>query len=127
MLIHNYSEREKRVKEKRELILNWLIEEGEVKYISDFKWQQSYTETYIRRGILDELFIAPKAVDTKTRTVDLYVRKVPFMTCLWGGFYLMAIGVVLLLIMDSITGKTGKTGKVPEKQKSKKKKNGKKW
>ena len=84
---------------------SWLIEQGEVKYISDFKWEQSYTETYIRRGLLDELFIAPKAVDTKNLTVDLYIRKVPFMTCLWGGFYLMVIGIVLLLISDYISEK----------------------
>lgn len=87
---------------------SWLVEQGEVKYISDFKWGQSYTETYIRRGLLDELFIAPKAVDTKNLTVDLYVRRVPFMSCLWGGFYLMVIGIVLILISDYVSGKTSK-------------------
>lgn len=95
---------------------NWLLEKGEVKYISDFKWQQAYTETYIRRGLLDELFIAPKAVDPKNLSVELYVRKVPFMTCLWGGFYLMAIGIILLILSDSVSGKVLKK-RVSEKKK----------
>lgn len=98
----------------------WLFDHGEVKYISDFKWEQSYTETYIHRGLLDELFIAPKAVDTKKQTVDLYVRKVPFMTALWGGFYLMVIGITLLFISDSLSGSTPVFG--PEISKSKNRK-----
>ncbi len=84
------------------------FDSGQIKYISDFKWQQSYTETYIHRGLLEELFIAPKSVDTKARIVDLYIRKVPFMTSLWGGFYLMVLGVLVIFLSDSLTG--GKDG-----------------
>lgn len=81
-----------------------LFDSGRIKYISDFKWQQSYTETYIHRGLLEELFIAPKSVDTKSRTVELYIRKVPFMTSLWGGFYLMVLGVLILFLSDTLAG-----------------------
>ena len=78
------------------------FDSGQIKYISDLKWQQSYTETYIHRGLLEELFIAPKSVDTKTQTVELYVRKVPLMTSLWGGFYLMVLGVLTLFLSNSL-------------------------
>ncbi|WP_440955088.1 cytochrome c-type biogenesis CcmF C-terminal domain-containing protein [Methanosarcina sp. Mfa9] len=80
-----------------------FFEHGQVKYINDFKWGQSYTETYIHRGLLEELFIAPKSVDSKTQTVDLYVRKVPFMTFLWGGFYIMVLGIVLVFVSGSLS------------------------
>ncbi len=87
-----------------------FFEHGQVKYISDFKWGQSYTETYIHRGLLEELFIAPKSVDSKTQTVDLYVRKVPFMTFLWGGFYIMALGIVLVFASDSFSSGNNASG-----------------
>ncbi len=83
------------------------FDSGQVKYISDFRWQQSYTETYIHRGLLEELFIAPKAVDTKAHTVELYVRKVPFMTSLWGGFYLMVLGILILFLSDFLPEERG--------------------
>lgn len=83
------------------------FDSGQIKYISDFKWQQSYTETYIHRGLLEELFIAPKSVDIKSRNVELYVRKVPFMTSLWGGFYLMVLGVLVIFLSDSFAGEKG--------------------
>ena len=86
------------------------FDSGQVRYISDFKWEQSYTETYIHRGLLEELFIAPKSVDTKTQTVELYVRKVPFMTALWGGFYLMVLGVLILFLSDSLLRDKGASG-----------------
>jgi cytochrome c biogenesis factor len=86
------------------------FDSGQIKYISDFKWQQSYTETYIHRGLLEELFIAPKSVDTEARTVELYIRKVPFMTSLWGGFYLMVLGVLMLFLSDSLAGEKGAQG-----------------
>ncbi|AKB77866.1 Putative cytochrome c biogenesis factor, archaeal [Methanosarcina horonobensis HB-1 = JCM 15518] len=81
------------------------FDSGQIRYISDFKWQQSYTETYIHRGLLEELFVAPKSVDTEAQTVELYVRKVPFMTSLWGGFYLMVLGVLVLFLSDYLAGK----------------------
>ncbi len=80
-----------------------FFEHGQVKYINDFKWGQSYTETYIHRGLLEELFISPKSVDTNTQTVDLYVRKVPFMNSLWGGFYIMVLGIVLVFVSDTLS------------------------
>lgn len=86
------------------------FDSGQVRYISDFKWEQSYTETYIHRGLLEELFIAPKSVDTKTQTVELYVRKVPFMTALWGGFYIMVLGILILFLSDSLLRKKGTLG-----------------
>jgi len=86
------------------------FDSGQVKYISDFKWEQSYTETYIHRGLMEELFIAPKSVDTKTQTVELYVRKVPFMTALWGGFYLMVLGILILFLSDSLLRNKGASG-----------------
>lgn len=93
-------------------IYRWgqLFDSGQVRYISDFKWEQSYTETYIHRGLLEELFIAPKSVDTKAQTVELYVRKVPFMTALWGGFYLMVLGVMILFLSDSLPRDKGALG-----------------
>jgi len=86
------------------------FDSGQVRYISDFKWEQSYTETYIHRGLLEELFIAPKSVDTKAQTVELYVRKVPFMNSLWGGFYLMVLGVLILFLSDSLLRDKGAPG-----------------
>ena len=86
------------------------FDSGQVRYISDFKWEQSYTETYIHRGLLEELFIAPKSVDTKAQTVELYVRKVPFMTALWGGFYLMVLGILILFLSDSLLREKGTSG-----------------
>jgi hypothetical protein len=81
------------------------FDSGQIRYISDYKWQQSYTETYIHRGLLEEFFIAPKSVDTQAQTVELYVRKVPFMTSLWGGFYLMVLGVLVLFLSDYLAEK----------------------
>jgi len=86
------------------------FDSGKIRYISDFKWEQSYTETYIHRGLLEELFIAPKSVDTKAQTVELYVRKVPFMTALWGGFYLMVLGILILFLSDSLLREKGTSG-----------------
>ncbi|MDG6244362.1 MAG: cytochrome c-type biogenesis CcmF C-terminal domain-containing protein [Methanolobus sp.] len=73
---------------------------GQVKYITDFKWAQTYTTTYINRGLTEELFIAPRAIDESRGEIDLYMRTVPFINTLWGGIYLMAIGIIGLLISD---------------------------
>ncbi|MCQ1536371.1 cytochrome C biosynthesis protein [Methanosarcina sp. KYL-1] len=101
-----------------------FFEHGQVKYISDYKWGQSYTETYIHRGLLEELFIAPKSVDTKAGTVDLYVRKVPFMTSLWGGFYIMVLGMALIFVSELLSSEKGSTGNDGKKKQVGKKKNG---
>lgn len=73
---------------------------GQVDYISDFKWGQTYTTTYINRGLTEELFIAPRAIDESAAEIDLYMRTVPFINCLWGGIYLMVIGIVALFFTD---------------------------
>jgi len=86
------------------------FDSGQIRYISDFKWQQSYTETYIHRGLLEELFVAPKSVDSQAQTVELYIRKVPFMTSLWGGFYLMVLGILMLFLSDSLAGEKASCG-----------------
>lgn len=73
---------------------------GKVNYISDFKWGQTYTTTYINRGLTEELFIAPRAISESAGEIDLYMRTVPFINCLWGGMYLMVIGIIALLFAD---------------------------
>ncbi|MDK2939579.1 MAG: hypothetical protein PWQ51_1744 [Methanolobus sp.] len=73
---------------------------GKVNYITDFKWGQTYTTTYINRGLTEELFIAPRAIDESAGEIDLYMRTVPFINCLWGGIYLMVIGIAVLLFTD---------------------------
>ncbi|TQD25240.1 cytochrome c-type biogenesis CcmF C-terminal domain-containing protein [Methanolobus vulcani] len=73
---------------------------GKVNYITDFKWGQTYTTTYINRGLTEELFIAPRAIDESAGEIDLYMRTVPVINCLWGGIYLMVIGIIALLLTD---------------------------
>ncbi|MBP1909347.1 cytochrome c-type biogenesis CcmF C-terminal domain-containing protein [Methanolobus bombayensis] len=73
---------------------------GKVDYITDFKWGQTYTTTYINRGLTEELFIAPRAIDESAGEIDLYMRTVPYINSLWGGIYLMIIGIVALLVTD---------------------------
>lgn len=73
---------------------------GSVEYITDFKWGQTYTTTYIHRGLTEELFIVPRALDEETGEVDMYVRIVPFINLLWGGIYMMALGIIALLIVE---------------------------
>ncbi|WP_406658079.1 cytochrome c-type biogenesis CcmF C-terminal domain-containing protein [Methanolobus sp. ZRKC2] len=74
--------------------------EGRMEYITDFKWGQSYTTTYIHRGLTEELFVAPRVVDLQEDKIDIYMRTVPFINFLWGGMYLMVIGIIALLITD---------------------------
>ena len=73
---------------------------GQVKYITDFKWGQTYTTTYINRGLTEELFIAPRVIDEKKGELDVYMRTVPFINFLWGGMYLMVIGIMALGIIE---------------------------
>lgn len=76
------------------------FKEGQVNYITDFKWGQTYTTTYINRGLTEELFIAPRAISESDGQIDLYMRTVPFINCLWGGMYLMVIGIIALFFTD---------------------------
>ncbi|AKB85578.1 hypothetical protein [Methanococcoides methylutens] len=106
------------------------FDSGQVKYITDFKWGQTYTTTYVHRGIFEELFIAPKALNETSGEVSLYVRTVPFITFIWGGLFLMLAGISVLGIIDySVDGKAantvakikGKRNKDPEGSKGGKK------
>ncbi|MDO9516761.1 MAG: cytochrome c-type biogenesis CcmF C-terminal domain-containing protein [Methanosarcinaceae archaeon] len=100
---------------------NKFFDSGQVKYITDFKWGQTYTSHYIKRGLYEELFIAPRAIDEQNQKINLYVRTVPFMTVLWVGMYLMAIGIVILGATEHI--KAGRNVKMesdlPKKSRSK--------
>ena len=100
---------------------NKFFDSGQIKYITDFKWGQTYTSHYIKRGLYEELFIAPRAIDEQNGMINLYVRTVPFMTVLWVGMYLMAIGIVILGATEHI--KAGRNVKMesdfPKKIKSK--------
>ena len=100
---------------------NKFFDSGQIKYITDFKWGQTYTNHYIKRGLYEELFIAPRAIDEQNSMINLYVRTVPFMTVLWVGMYLMAIGIVILGATEHI--KAGRNVKmesdIPKKNKTK--------
>jgi len=78
------------------------FDRGTVRYITDIKWRQTYTSTYIDRGIMEEVFIAPKALDEKSGEVDLYVRVVPFISFLWAGIYIMIGGMFILLLGSTV-------------------------
>ncbi|UGV39773.1 hypothetical protein J7W08_06435 [Methanococcoides orientis] len=82
------------------------FDSGQIKYITDFKWGQTYTSTYVDRGVFEELFIAPKAVNETSGEVSIYVRTVPFITFIWGGLFLMLAGIAVLGLIDySVDGK----------------------
>ena len=100
---------------------NKFFDSGQVKYITDFKWGQTYTTTYINRGVYEELFIAPRAVDEANSRVNLYVRTVPFMTVLWIGMYLMAIGIIILGVTEHVKAGRNITmvSDIPKKKKPK--------
>lgn len=74
------------------------FDSGTLEYITDIKWRQTYTSTYINRGLSEELFIAPRALDENNGEVDLYVRVVPFITLVWVGIWLMFFGMSFLII-----------------------------
>lgn len=89
------------------------FQEGQVTYVTDFKWGQSYTTTYIHRSLTEELFIAPRAISLQKEEIDLYMRTVPYINFLWGGFYLMVIGIIALIAADFGTAR--KTSEKPTK------------
>jgi cytochrome c biogenesis factor len=74
------------------------FDSGTLEYITDIKWKQTYTTTYVHRGFFEELFIAPRALDEDNHEIDLYVRIVPFITFVWGGIALLILGMLILLI-----------------------------
>ena len=81
-----------------------LMDRDEVKYITDFKWGQSYATNYVYRSLTKEVFITTKMVEGDY--VNLYMRTAPWITAVWGGIILMSLGIVLL--MYSV--RTGKKG-----------------
>jgi len=81
---------------------NNYFDSGQVKYITDFKWGQTYTTTYIHRGLLEEVFVAPRAVDEAGSRANLFVRVVPFIRFVWSGIYIMAIGIIIIGITEYI-------------------------
>jgi cytochrome c biogenesis factor len=86
------------------------FDSGQVKYITDFKWGQTFTTTYVDRGVFEELFIAPKALNESSGEVSLYVRTVPFISFIWGGLFLMVAGIISLGLVDrSLDGSSSKT------------------
>ena len=86
------------------------FDSGQVKYITDFKWGQTFTTTYVDRGFFEELFIAPKALNESSGEVSLYVRTVPFISFIWGGLFLMIAGIISLVLVDrSLDSSSSKT------------------
>ncbi|WP_292486698.1 cytochrome c-type biogenesis CcmF C-terminal domain-containing protein [Methanohalobium sp.] len=81
------------------------FDSGNVKSIRDLKWDQSYTTTYIDRGLIGEFFLTPKSVDLETGKVSLYARTVPFITLIWSGLFFMSVGFVTLILSGYLRGK----------------------
>lgn len=81
-----------------------LIDRDEVKFITDFKWGQSYATNYIHRSLISEVFVTTKMVEGEY--VNIYMRTAPWITAVWGGIIIMSLGIVLL--MYSV--RTGKEG-----------------
>ena len=82
------------------------FDSGMVEYITDFKWGQTYTTTYVNRGLFEELFIAPKALNQTSGEVSVYVRTVPFITFIWIGLGLMVTGMTGLIATGRTTNNT---------------------
>jgi len=93
-----------------------LIDRDEVKFITDFKWGQSYATNYVHRSLTKEVFITTKIVEGDY--ANIYMRTAPWITTVWGGIILMSLGIVLL--MYSV--RTGKKGSKAEKTKKETKK-----
>ncbi|WP_440953683.1 hypothetical protein [Methanococcoides sp. FTZ1] len=86
------------------------FDSGQIKYITDFKWGQTYTTTYVNRGVFEELFIAPKALNETSGEVSVYMRTVPFITFIWGGLFIMLAGIASLVLVDySVDGSSANT------------------
>ncbi|MEA1905514.1 MAG: hypothetical protein U9N12_00985 [Euryarchaeota archaeon] len=94
-----------------------LIDRDEVKYITDFKWGQSYATNYVYRSLTKEVFITTKM--TEGNLANLYMRTAPWITAVWGGIIIMSVGIVLLMYTagrartapDSKKDGEGKAGK----------------
>jgi cytochrome c biogenesis factor len=85
-----------------------LIDRDEVKYITDFKWGQSYATNYVYRSLTEEVFITTKW--SEGDSANLYMRTAPWITAVWGGIIIMSVGIVLL--MYTVRTKRAAPGKV---------------
>ncbi|MCS3924719.1 cytochrome c-type biogenesis CcmF C-terminal domain-containing protein [Methanosalsum natronophilum] len=95
------------------------IDTGEMKYITDFKWEQSYTTTYINRGFRNEIFIAPRAIDLTKEEISLYVRTVPYISLVWIGTFLLVLGSSVVLLIESKKGFKGNIkGRIDDEEES---------
>ncbi|MEA3324767.1 MAG: cytochrome c-type biogenesis CcmF C-terminal domain-containing protein [Euryarchaeota archaeon] len=81
-----------------------LIDHDAVKFITDYKWGQSYATNYVHRSLTEEVFITTKMVEGDY--ANLYMRTAPWITAVWGGILLMSLGIVLLMYSVRI-GKEG--------------------
>jgi cytochrome c biogenesis factor len=72
-----------------------LIDRDAVKFITDYKWGQSYATNYVHRSLTEEVFITTKMVEGDY--ANLYMRTAPWITAVWGGILLMSLGIVLLM------------------------------
>ncbi|HDN65825.1 MAG TPA: hypothetical protein ENF23_05995 [Methanosarcinales archaeon] len=81
-----------------------LIDRDAVKFITDYKWGQSYATNYVHRSLTEEVFITTKMVEGDY--ANLYMRTAPWITAVWGGILLMSLGIVLLMYSVKI-GKEG--------------------
>lgn len=97
-----------------------LIDRDEVKYITDFKWGQSYATNYVYRSLTKEVFITTKM--TEGNLANLYMRTAPWITAVWGGIIIMSVGIVLLMYtartqrtVPDMGKKDGKDGKKDSK------------
>ena len=97
-----------------------LIDRDEVRFITDYKWGQSYATNYVYRSLTKEVFITSKMVEGDY--ANLYMRTAPWITAVWGGIILMSLGIVLL--MYSV--RTGKEGAKAAETIKERKKEGKK-
>lgn len=88
-----------------------LVDRDCVKYITDFKWGQSYATNYVHRSLTREVFITSKMVEGDL--ANLYMRTAPWITAVWGGIIIMAIGIITLLCTVG-TGRTGRTDRTEE-------------
>ncbi|MEA1893758.1 MAG: cytochrome c-type biogenesis CcmF C-terminal domain-containing protein [Euryarchaeota archaeon] len=97
-----------------------LIDRDVVKFITDYKWGQSYATNYVHRSLTEEVFITTKMVEGDY--ANLYMRTAPWITAVWGGILLMSLGIVLL-IYSVRYGKEGAKapGTIKERKKDTKK------
>ena len=97
-----------------------LIDRDDVKYITDFKWGQSYATNYVYRSLTKEVFITTNW--SEGGSANLYMRTAPWITAVWGGIIIMSVGIALLMYTVRTkreapdNGKKGRKGTRDEKE-----------